>query len=196
MTDPLFLAIGNPDHFTHTGIVDVCDYDSYCPCGVRIKYRYHIVHDGNGTEHWIGSKCATRVGIYVGKLCLTCGGPNKMKTKHCGECRIKCLFHKKYHDDNIIHTKQNMKFEYGAHKGKTPDELLGQFDHYLIWICNQPEWTNASQRQYIIDSLLGKCCQPMFKTHATKTLAWIKKNEPKYFEYMRSSDRGCYLDLV
>lgn len=193
MSAQLRAAIGNPDEYRHTGHSDKV-HNSMCPCGVQIVNRFEIIHETTGAKFMIGSVCAKRVGIYVGKLCDTCHEPNKMRTPHCQLCRRKCPLHKKFHDSNIIHS--NMKFSSGKHKGSTPDEILGVDDGYLIWVVDQTNWSNSDQRQYIINELLGRCCQKRFKKYPDTPLGQLKLSNPEYFEYMRSADRGCYLEFV
>lgn len=194
MSDSLRQAIGNPNDYHHTGVVVKSkDYD-FCPCGVKIRHLFEIASADK--KFMIGSVCAKRIGVYVGKLCDTCREPNKMRTKHCEDCRKKCHRHNKYHDDNIQHAPMSMNFVNGKHKGKSPDELLGEFDDYLIWVVNQQDWSSQEQRQYIIANLLPKCCQSRFKKYPTTTLAELKSKDPKYFDYMASTDKGCYLNYI
>ena len=196
MSAALRAAIGNPDDYHHTGRVEQADELAYCPCGVAIIHLYEIINEYTNQRFMIGSVCAKRVGIYVGKLCDTCNEPNKMKTKHCHRCRKKCPLHKKYHDDNIVHASKRMNFSAGIHRGKSPDDLLGEFDGYLIWIADKPDWSNTTQREYIIENLLSNCVNPRFKKYPGKSLGWLKANQPEYFDYMRCNDKGCYLNLV
>lgn len=196
MTDSLRAAIGNPDDYHHTGNVQKAAGTEYCPCGVKIIYLFEIINRFTSAKYFIGSVCAKRVGIYIGKTCDTCNEPNKMRTKHCERCRKKCPLHNKYHDDNIVHSSKNMKFQYGKHKGKSPDDLLGKYDDYLIWVVNKTDWSNQPQRQYIIENLLPKCCQCNFKKYPNIPLAELKQIDHKYFDYMRSTDNGCYLEYL
>jgi len=196
MSDSLRNAIGDPDEYRHTGNVFKSKGETYCPCGVKIVNLFEIIHEIDGRVFLIGSICAKRVGIYIGKRCVMCDKPNKMKTTHCGDCRNKCPLHKIYHPGNIVHASKKMNFNFGKHKGKSPDLLLGSDDGYLIWVVNQTEWKNAAQRQYIIDNLLPKCCQANFRKYPTTSLSDLKVKDPEYFAYMLTSDRGCYLQYI
>lgn len=196
MADSLSQAIGNPNDYRHTGHTEKAKGDAYCPCGQKIIHLFEIINEYTGTRFMIGSICAKRVGIYVGKLCETCNEPNKMKTNHCEQCRKKCPLHKKYHESNITHASKSMIFKFGKHAGQSPDDLLGKHDDYLIWIANRKDWKNEAQRQYIIDNLLPQCCQCRFKKYPSVPLAELKAQDPKYFEYMRSTDKGCYLQYI
>lgn len=94
---------------THPDIDDVHKYQDrlgQCYCETPIHYHHLVQHNETKKFYFVGSHCIHQFnkdgGTGLKRTCIDCRKPNRCHTLRCKSCRIKCLIHDEYHDDNSV----------------------------------------------------------------------------------------------
>lgn len=161
-----------------------CDSFGQCYCETGIMNHHLIQHINSKKFYFIGSSCINHFkedgGTGLKRVCINCNMPNRCKSLRCKNCRILCVMHNEFHDNNLVcyrcifcsdisHTslfkymcftctKDDLKLKMGnspSFKSKylTVWKCFNDND-YMNWLCNQ-RWFKYKNEWNLYQTYMG-----------------------------------------
>lgn len=110
----------------------------YCHCTTPIKINCLIQHKDSKQYVIVGNVCIRKLGVRMIRTCIDCNQANRTRTLRCIDCRIKCVVHNTYHDNNdncnYLTVRANAYINFGKYSKYTYAQVKDIDRSYLDWM--------------------------------------------------------------